>query len=63
MKMTATVNEFKKSRTIEYERLKQKFKNKFKDLEKLQINELNLLLRNSNFILYNIILFFIILFY
>jgi hypothetical protein len=57
MKMTAVVNEFKKSRTIEYERLMQKFKNKFKDLEKLQNTELNLLLRNSNLIY----IFFIIL--
>ena len=30
MKMTASVNEFKKNRTVEYERLIQRFKNKIK---------------------------------
>ena len=49
MKMTSAVNEFKKSHSVEYERLVQKFKNKFKDLENSQITELNLLIRNSNF--------------
>ena len=54
MKMTAAVNEFKKSRTVEYERLIQKFKNKFKDLEKLQHSEITILVKNSN----NIFVFF-----
>lgn len=48
MKMTAAINEFKKSRTMEYERLIQKFKNKFKDLEKLHNIELNTMNRKSN---------------
>jgi hypothetical protein len=41
MKMTASINEFKKSRTVEYERLIQKFKNKIKDLEISQKAEIN----------------------
>lgn len=41
MKMTASINEFKKSRTVEYERLIQKFKNKLKDLEIQQKTEIN----------------------
>ena len=50
MKMTAAINEFKGSRTFEYERLIQKFKNKFKDLEKTQKTDMNLLTGKSKFI-------------
>ena len=53
MKMTAAINEFRGSRTVEYERLIQKFKNKFKDLEKMQNKEMNLLTGKSKyFIIY-----------
>ena len=52
MKMTASMNEFKKSRTVEYERLIQKFKNKFKDLEKVQIAKINTIARKSKFKVY-----------
>ena len=47
MKMTASMNEFKKSRTVEYERLIQKFKNRFKDLENSQKSEINTIERKS----------------
>jgi hypothetical protein len=47
MKTTSAVNEFKKSRSIEYESLVQKFKNRFKYLEKLQTSELSIILRKS----------------
>jgi hypothetical protein len=41
MKMTASINEFKKNRTNEYERLVQRFRNKLKDLEIFQKNDMN----------------------
>lgn len=57
MRMTAAINEFKKSRTKEYERLIQKFKNKFKDLEKNQLIEMNSIIRKSKNLM--IIIYFI----
>lgn len=41
LKMTASINEFKKSRSIEYDRLVQKFKNKFKEMELAHKSDLN----------------------
>lgn len=51
MKMTASINEFKKNRTSEYERLIQKFKNRFKDLELAQKADLNNVAKLSKFYL------------
>lgn len=48
MKMTASINEFKKNRTNEYERLVQRFKNKLKDLEIFQKNDINSIAKLSN---------------
>ena len=53
MKMTAAINEFKGSRTFEYERLIQKFRNKFKDLEKMQKTDMNLLTGKSKYKFYD----------
>ena len=52
LKMTAAFNEFKKSRSAEYERLMQKFKNKLKDLEIQQKTEFNTISNKSEFRLY-----------
>ena len=41
------INDFKKSRNIEYERMIQRHKNKLKDLEKQQKTELNFLTKKS----------------
>jgi hypothetical protein len=50
LKMTATFNEFKKSRANEYERMVQQFKNKIKDLDIKQKTEFNVISNKSNLI-------------
>ena len=47
LKMSVVINDFKKSRNIEYERMIQRHKNKLKDLEKQQKTELNFLTKKS----------------
>ena len=47
LKMYVVINDFKKSRNIEYERMIQRHKNKLKDLEKQQKTELNFLTKKS----------------
>lgn len=51
LKMTAAFNEFKKSRATEYDRIIQKYKNKQKDLDLQQKNELNFIIRKSKYLL------------
>lgn len=46
--MNAAFNEFKKTRAGEYDRLVQKFKNKLKDLDLQQKNEINTISNKSN---------------
>ena len=61
MKMTASVNEFKKNRTVEYERLIQRFKNKIKDLEIAQKSDINSIakLSKNKFIILSVFFYLI----
>jgi len=47
--MNAAFNEFKKNRAGEYNRLVQKYKNRLKDLEIQQKNEINSIIFKSKF--------------
>jgi hypothetical protein len=49
LKMNAAFNEFKKNRAGEYNRLVQKYKNRLKDLEIQQKNEINSIIFKSKF--------------
>jgi len=50
LKMNSAFNEFKKSRASEYDRVVQKFKNKLKDLDLQQKNEINTISNKSIYI-------------